>query len=102
MEVDVPRTPKGELYARTSEKWYPAASAPAGARWWFRIMVGGVRRAYSLNTTSKAEAIRRRDAWLAGLRLTSEEAFLQSMVEVGRRAERELARRLAGKGVRPA
>ena len=98
----MPRTAKGELFARKNAAWYPAPSAPPGARWWFRIMVAGRRKSFSLHTTSRAEAIRRRDAWLAGLRLTNEEAFLQSIVEIGRRAERELNRRLSGKGVRPA
>lgn len=95
------RPARGELYARKGTAWYSASKAPAGARWWFRISIYGNRRSLSLNTTDKNEAIRRRDAWLAGLRLDSYEGFLQSIIEAGRKAERELAASLSGKGVAP-
>lgn len=94
-----PRPSRGELFARKDKAWYNAESAPPGARWWYRIYLHGQRKSFSLNTTDKAEAIRRRDAWLAGLRLNSYEAFLQSLVEIGRRAERTLKNELAAKGV---
>lgn len=97
----MPRTPKGSFYARHRDKWYNLDGAPRCARIWFRICVDGHRYSIPMETSSKPEAIRRRDAWLAGIRLDSHETFLESLADVGEKARRELDRKLAGKGVAP-
>ena len=95
------KMPKGAFYARKRDKWYNLRTAPKGSHIWFRICVDGHRYSIPMETTDPDEAIRRRDAWLAGIRLDSHEAFLESMIAVGEKARRELSRKLAGKGVTP-
>jgi hypothetical protein len=96
----MPKPPTGTIVARHAGRWYQdIRKKPPGASLYFRIQVQGVRRMIPLETADPREAVRRRDAWLAGIRLSSYERFLQSLRDQGTRAGRELDSLLAGKGV---